>query len=71
MERYHALSDATMDSLLESLESLLDDMGNPAYEVEYHVSQFRSLCFSFLRAIPSGEWRSYSHAGRQGHVCDQ
>jgi frataxin len=37
MERYHALSDATMDTLLESLESLLDDLGNPSYELEYHV----------------------------------
>lgn len=37
MERYHALSDATMDNLLESLESLLDDLGNPTYELEYHV----------------------------------
>jgi hypothetical protein len=33
IERYHALSGTTMDSLLESLESLLDDMGNPAYGV--------------------------------------
>jgi len=36
MEQYHVLSDMTMDSLLDSLELLLDDMGNPAYEVEYH-----------------------------------
>jgi hypothetical protein len=37
MERYHALSDTTMDTLLESLELLLDDLGNPGYELEYHV----------------------------------
>jgi hypothetical protein len=37
MERYHALSDTTMDALLESLELFLDDLGNPTYEVEYHV----------------------------------
>lgn len=37
MERYHTLSDATMDTMLESLESLLDDLGNPSYELEYHV----------------------------------
>ncbi|KXN84781.1 hypothetical protein AN958_12075 [Leucoagaricus sp. SymC.cos] len=36
MERYHALSDSTMDSLLESLENLLDDVADPNYEVEYH-----------------------------------
>ncbi|KII93447.1 hypothetical protein PLICRDRAFT_35653 [Plicaturopsis crispa FD-325 SS-3] len=35
MERYHELSDATMDTLLESLEDLLDGLANPAYEVEY------------------------------------
>lgn len=37
MDRYHELSDATMDALLESLEVFLDGLGNPAYEVEYHV----------------------------------
>jgi hypothetical protein len=36
-ERYHALSDATMDTLWESLEELLDAEGNPNYEVEYSV----------------------------------
>jgi frataxin len=45
MEQYHVLSDMTMDSLLDSLELLLDDMGNPAYEVEYHVSQFCGIDF--------------------------
>ena len=37
VERYHALSDATMDTLWESLEELLDAEGNPSYEVEYSV----------------------------------
>ncbi|KIK02298.1 hypothetical protein K443DRAFT_97184 [Laccaria amethystina LaAM-08-1] len=36
LEKYHLLSDATMDALLESLENLLDVLGNPSYEVEYH-----------------------------------
>jgi len=35
-EQYHTLSEATMERLLESLESLLDDIANPEYEVEYH-----------------------------------
>jgi len=35
-ESYHSFSDATMDTLLESLEELLDELGNPSYEVEYH-----------------------------------
>ena len=37
VERYHALSDATMDTLWESLEELLDVEGNPNYEVECSV----------------------------------
>ncbi|KAJ7225747.1 hypothetical protein GGX14DRAFT_640690 [Mycena pura] len=36
MERYHMLSDATMDGLLHALENLMDMLVNPAYEVEYH-----------------------------------
>ncbi|KAF5337242.1 hypothetical protein D9611_003246 [Ephemerocybe angulata] len=36
VDRYNELSDMTMDSMLESLETLLDDLGNPEYEVEYH-----------------------------------
>jgi len=37
MDRYHVLSDGIMNNLLESLESLLDRIGNHEYEVEYHV----------------------------------
>ncbi|KAG1749701.1 Frataxin [Suillus paluster] len=36
IERYHALSDATMTTLLERLEDLLDAVGNDTYEVDYH-----------------------------------
>ncbi|KAH6917624.1 Frataxin [Coprinopsis sp. MPI-PUGE-AT-0042] len=36
VEEYHNLSDTTMDSLLESLEELLDGIANPSFEVEYH-----------------------------------
>jgi len=35
-ERYHKVSDATMERLLESLEDLLDQLQKPDYEVEYH-----------------------------------
>ncbi|KAJ7706426.1 hypothetical protein B0H17DRAFT_919037 [Mycena rosella] len=35
-ERYNLFSDSAMDSLLNSLENLVDSLGNPAYEVEYH-----------------------------------
>lgn len=38
MERYHQLSDTTMDMLLESLETLLDEVDHPRFEVEYSVS---------------------------------
>ncbi|TCD70038.1 Mitochondrial chaperone Frataxin [Steccherinum ochraceum] len=34
-EEYHAYADVTMEKLLESLEGLLDEMGNPEFEVEY------------------------------------
>jgi frataxin len=42
MERYHALSDATMTTILERLEEFLDEVGNDAYEVDYHVSMLKS-----------------------------
>ena len=45
MERYHLLSDATMDTLLEALENLLDGLGNARYEVEYHVRTRDSVAF--------------------------
>ncbi|KAI0651642.1 hypothetical protein C8Q79DRAFT_897387, partial [Trametes meyenii] len=32
---YHRYADGTMDAMLESLEELLDDVGDPEYEVEY------------------------------------
>lgn len=38
MDRYHALADTTMVSLLERLEELLDDIANDSFEVDYHVS---------------------------------
>ncbi|KAF8845413.1 Frataxin [Paxillus ammoniavirescens] len=36
MDRYHALSDATMTTLLERLEELLDGIGSDEFEVDYH-----------------------------------
>ncbi|KAH7883905.1 Frataxin [Phlebopus sp. FC_14] len=36
MERYHALSDATMTTMLERLEDLLDEIANNTLEVDYH-----------------------------------
>lgn len=37
LERYHYLSDITMDRMIEQLEDLLDDFGDDSFEVEYHV----------------------------------
>lgn len=51
-ERYHALSDATMDSLLESLEELVDGLGSDSYEVEYHVRPSIFYYFSQDANIP-------------------
>lgn len=36
IEEYHTLSDATMTTLLERLEDLLDGFGNNDAEVDYH-----------------------------------
>ncbi|KAN0100910.1 hypothetical protein V8E55_000894 [Tylopilus felleus] len=36
MDRYHALADTTMISLLERLEHLLDEVANEGFEVDYH-----------------------------------
>ncbi|KAF9229665.1 Frataxin [Gyrodon lividus] len=36
MDRYHALSDATMSTLLERLEEQLDRVGSDEFEVDYH-----------------------------------
>lgn len=41
---YHQYADATMDTMLESLESLLDDIGDADYEVEYSVSIHPIAC---------------------------
>ena len=37
-DEYHAYSDVTMESLLDSLESLVDEAGSSEYEIEYSVS---------------------------------
>ncbi|KLO13939.1 Frataxin [Schizopora paradoxa] len=35
IREYHKLSDHTMEALLEQLEGVVDEMGDPGYEVEY------------------------------------
>jgi frataxin len=51
MEQYHALSDATMGTILERLEELLDEVGNDAYEVDYHVSMLENTRLPCLLAL--------------------
>jgi len=36
MEEYHARSDHTMEALLDTLEDLVDSVGQPDWEVDYH-----------------------------------
>ncbi|KAF9042097.1 hypothetical protein BJ165DRAFT_1529553 [Panaeolus papilionaceus] len=36
MDTYHQVSDHTMEQLYEELEALIDEQGEPGYEVEYH-----------------------------------
>lgn len=43
MEQYHEYADATMETMLDSLENLVDEAGQPEYEVDYSVSSKRSL----------------------------
>ncbi len=37
-EQYHVYSDTTMEALLDSLENIVDEIGDPNHEVEYSVS---------------------------------
>jgi len=36
MEEYHIKADHTMEGLLDTLEGLLDSVGQPDWEVDYH-----------------------------------
>ncbi|KAH9937488.1 uncharacterized protein B0H18DRAFT_1100655 [Fomitopsis serialis] len=56
MEKYHAYSDATMEQMLESVENLLDDMGDPNCEVEYSASTCRQ---SGVLTLKLGEKGTY------------
>jgi hypothetical protein len=38
--QYHEYSDAIMNALLDSLESLLDETSEPQNEIEYSASPF-------------------------------
>jgi frataxin len=60
MDTYHLLSDHTMDTLLEKLETLLDGLGNPEYEVEYHV---RWGCLPVLCSSCSDQYTIWSQSG--------
>jgi hypothetical protein len=74
MDRYNSLSDATMDTLLEALESLLDKLGDASYEVEYHVRDFvhtfRGLLITDTLCMHALERCLDPRVRRQGHICD-
>jgi len=36
MEEYHVKADHTMEELLETIETLVEDSEDPTYEVDYH-----------------------------------
>ena len=69
-EDYHAIADATMDSLLDSLEALVDAADDPSYEVEYSVGQKTSF-FASLTMLLMAEWCIDSQARRPWRLCDQ
>ena len=52
-EQYHEFSDATMELMLESLENLLDEAGEPDYEVDYSVSISGFPLFRLLPYSPT------------------
>ena len=71
LQRYHELSDTTMDTLLESLENLLDNLGSPDLEVEYHVC-IGAMSFSVLVLTEHVSERCINaQTGRKGYVCHQ
>ena len=78
LEQYHAYSDATMETLLDSLENLLDTLGNPEYEVEYSVrltASFLVLAFGCLAHCARMvfhflEWSPHTEAGTTRYICD-
>lgn len=84
MDRYHLLADATMTSLLERLEDLLDRTGNEGFDVDYHVSsgvttpaheldetcQCEAQCHKPLMDIIA-EWRINAQPWFEWDICDQ
>ena len=69
IERYHALSDATMDTMLDNLENLLDDLGKSEYEVEYSVRLLAAHCY-FVSCMISERCIDTGPGGTR-NVCHQ
>lgn len=70
MEQYHRLSDDTMDALLEDLEQLVEDHGDPSFEVEYHVCFYALLLPGSSEAIHV-ERSAHPQTGRIWNLCYQ
>jgi len=63
-----------MDTLLDSLENLLDSLGDPNFEVEYHVSACYLLSDAahVLKLYCQLVERCFdAQLGRQRHIRDQ
>lgn len=77
MDRYHALADATMISLLDRLDNLLDEIANEGFEVDYHVSCRMTHVLDETRQCEATnsdiitEWRTNTQPWFEWDICDQ
>jgi frataxin len=51
VSEYARISDRTMDALLDRLEALVDDVGEPGWEVEYSVRCAAVMCARVLTTL--------------------
>jgi len=58
LEKYHAKADHAMEELLDKLEGLLDSVGLPDWEVDYHVCRTIPL---FLTLVDPSNRVAYLH----------
>jgi frataxin len=55
VSEYARVSDRTMDALLDRLEALLDDVGEPGWEVEYSVRRLALVCARVLTSCAGAQ----------------
>lgn len=71
VDQYNKYSDATMDMLLNQIENLLDDLGEPGFEVEYHASELLQCLCIMCTDLLAIEWRVDIDSRGQGNICHQ